>query len=86
MELNNNNTVDILYNSIERESEKAVLIDCPVSWGDGKTHSRSFWFPKSCIRIYSERGVQVATFLIEKLMQQNAFKGYRMKFEELSIA
>lgn len=81
MELNKNNSIEVVINEMVKETEKAVLINLPVSW-NSNTHSREFWFPKSCVKLY-ERTMAVATFLIEKMEQQNAFHGYRMYFEEI---
>lgn len=81
MELNKNNTVEVIINKIVKETEKAVLVNLPVSW-NSNMHSREFWFPKSCIEVYN-RTMAVATFIIEKMEQQNAFHGYRMTFEEI---
>ena len=47
-----------------------------VSWNENM-HVRSFWFPKSCVRMHDE-SMEVASFLINKLEKENAFNGYRM--------
>ena len=84
MELNKNNSTEILIDGIERESEKAVLVKCPVSW-NANMQTRSFWFPKSCVKVH-ERTMEVATFLLEKLSRDKAFKGYQMTFETGFVA
>lgn len=70
---------EILFNSIEKETAKAVFVNMPVTW-NSNMRTRSFWLPKSCIKVY-ERTMDVATFLIEKLESENTFHGYRMNFE-----
>lgn len=75
-------TVEIQYNAIEKETEKAMLIEAPVSWA-GNMHTKSFWFPKSVIvEIENARCMKVKTWFIDKLSEQKAFNGYRMYFEE----
>lgn len=81
MELNKNNSTEIVINEVVKETEKAVLVSLPVSW-NANVHTREFWFPKSCVELFT-RTMSVASFLIEKMMQQNAFHGYRMTFEEI---
>jgi len=80
MELNNNNSIEVIFNNIEKETEKAVLVNLPVSW-NMNMHPKSIWFPKSCVKFYDGRTMAVATFLIEKLERENAFHGYAMRFE-----
>lgn len=76
--MKNFNFTEVLFNNIERETEKAMLINLPVSWNDN-VHARSFWFPKSCIKVY-QNTVEIATFIIEKMERENAFHGYQMSF------
>lgn len=75
-------TVEIIYDKIERETEKAMQITAPVSW-NGSMHRKTFWFPKSVVaEIENDKCMRVSTWFIDKLSNQNAFKGYRMYFEE----
>lgn len=75
-------TVEIAYNRVEKETEKAMLVEAPVTWADNM-HTRSFWFPKSVIiEIENERCIKVKSWFIDKLSEQEAYKGYRMYFEE----
>ena len=84
MQLNNSNTTEVIFNKIERETEKAYLINFPVSW-NANIHPRSFWIPKSCVMFYKQT-IGIADFLIRKLERDNAFKGYEMRFEIAKIA
>lgn len=79
MTLTSNNSTEVLFNMVEKETAKAYLINIPVSW-NSNMHARSFWFPKSCVKLYKET-MDVATFIIERMEQENAFHGYRMNFE-----
>ena len=79
MELNKNNSTEVIFNQIEKETEKAVLVNLPVSW-NCNMHTKSFWFPKSCI-IFHNQTMSIATFLVEKLERENAFHGFEMRFE-----
>lgn len=79
MKAYNNNSTEVVFNTIEKETAKAYLINIPVTW-NSNMYNRSFWFPKSCVKIYG-RTMDVATFIIEKMEQENAFHGYRMNFE-----
>ena len=76
--MKNFNFTEVLFNKIERETEKAMLINLPVSWNDN-VYARSFWFPKSCVKLY-ENTVEIATFIVEKMEKENAFHGYMMNF------
>lgn len=79
MKLDNSNTTEVIFNKIEKETEKAIMVNLPVSW-NCNMHPKSFWFPKSCVMIH-EKTMSIATFLIEKLERENAFHGYEMRFE-----
>lgn len=80
MKLEDSNSTYVIINHIERETEKALLINCPVSWADNM-HPKSLWFPKSCVEV-GDKVMRVATFLVEKLSAANEYHGYRMYFEE----
>ena len=82
MTLTSNNSTEVIFNRIEKETEKAVMVNLPVNWNDN-WHSRSFWFPKSCVKIYTNT-MDIASFLIEKMGNENAFHGYRMNFERVN--
>jgi hypothetical protein len=75
--------MQILINNIERETEKAMLINCPVTWADNM-HQKSLWFPKSVIEVVSDRVAEVKDWFINKTEAANAFHGYQMHFETLS--
>lgn len=79
MTLDNNNSIEILINKVERESEKAVMVNLPVSWNDNM-YPRTFWFPKSCVKV-GERTMIVARFIVEKMQRENTYNGYQMAFE-----
>ncbi|MBP5589251.1 MAG: hypothetical protein J6X26_01805 [Bacteroidales bacterium] len=81
-----NATTEIL-GTLLRETEKALLVRFIVSWGDGRGHEKDLWLPKSVVK---ERGFNtpdqqesfhIFGWFVDKLAQQNAFKGYRMKFD-----
>lgn len=74
---------EIVINSIEKESEKALLINVTVNWNEGNWHQRSFWMPKSAIELIKVKGEQhamVEDWLLQKLRENNAFNGYPMAF------
>ena len=74
---------EIRINSVTRETEKAICINVPVSWGEGSWKVKDVWFPKSTCEIITVNGEQhalVADWIIEKTAQQNAFHGYVMNF------
>lgn len=66
-------------NKVEKETEKAIMVNLPVSW-NGNMQPKTFWFPKSCVMIHNQT-ISIASFLIEKLERENTFHGYRMSFE-----
>lgn len=69
-----------------KETEKALLIDCCVSW-NGNCHSKSIWFPKSVARVVENKfkagqmDLEVADWFVSKLEVANSYKGYGMYFE-----
>ena len=75
----------VIVNSIEKETEKAVMLNCQVMW-NGNTHGKSLWFPKSVLGNRGEANENghfaqnVATWFCEKLSCQNQFHGYFMYF------
>lgn len=71
---------NILIDNIERETEKAYLIQMPVFW-NMVAHTRKFWFPKKCVEIVNDSIVGIDAWLVEKLEKENAFNGYRMTFQ-----
>lgn len=76
--------MQIFINNVERESEKAMLVNCPVSW-NANYYKRSFWMPKSVISFINDNKtiIEVADWFINKLAGQNAFHGYPMRFDEI---
>lgn len=75
-------TTTIIFNSIKKESEKAILVSLPVTW-NSNMHVKDMWFPKSVVGEISERTMDVKTWFIEKQEDANAFHGYKMRFEEV---
>ena len=76
-----------------KETEKAVMINASVKWGEGKVVRKDLWIPKSAIDredwMYKMDGTPdtdtckvffVADWLTQRLERENAFKGYAMKF------
>jgi len=72
------NYTEVIFNQIEKETEKAIMVNLPVSW-NSNCHPRSFWFPKSCVKMYKQT-MEIATWMVEKMEKENAFHGYRMEF------
>ena len=56
------------YNTIAKETEKAMLINVTVNWADN-CHIREFWFP-----------MEIKDWFADKMSKENAFNGYRMNF------
>lgn len=79
---NNIMTTTIIFNSIKKESEKAILVSIPVTW-NSNMHVKDMWFPKSVVGEISERTMDVKTWFIEKQENANIFHGYKMYFEEV---
>ena len=67
------------YNTIERETEKAYLINLPVNWADN-CHPKSFWFPKSVVTIAGLNQIEIKDWFADKMSKENTFHGYRMNF------
>ncbi|MBP5473665.1 MAG: hypothetical protein J6X92_02760 [Bacteroidales bacterium] len=81
-----NGTSEIL-GTFQKETEKALLVKFLVSWGDGKSIEKSLWLPKAVVKARGfnannqQESVHICGWFVEKLQQQNAFHGYRMKFD-----
>lgn len=73
----------IIINGISKESEKALCINCPVSYNANAPKGRDIWVPKSLCEIVNDQVVAVEDWFLAKLSGQNAFHGYRMNFEIL---
>jgi hypothetical protein len=86
----NNNNVELAYNSIVKETEKAICLNVMVSW-NSNCHDRDIWFPKSVISFTSftdSKGNErtnaiVADWFIRKTEAANASHGYSMRFETI---
>lgn len=81
MKLTSNNSIEVRYYNVERETEKAILVSLPVSWNDN-SYERQFWFPKSCVEMFKDT-MAIATFLVDKLGKENEYHGYMMRFAEM---
>ena len=75
-------TTILFIERIEKETEKALQITLKVQWGSGKWHEKTFWFPKSVATLDGDKMIDVKTWFVEKMQNENAFNGYRMKFNE----
>lgn len=74
---------NICINNIVKESEKAILLNVPVSYNANAPKGRDIWMPKSLCSIVNEHVALVEDWFLTKLSEQNAFHGYRMNFEIL---
>ena len=91
---NANNTIketyELAFNSITKETEKAICLNVMVSW-NGTCRAKDVWFPKSVINFATftdsegkERtNAIVKNWFIHKTEQANAFNGYQMHFETI---
>ena len=85
-----NNNVELAYNSIVKETEKAICLNVMVSW-NSNCRDRDIWFPKSVISFTSftdSKGNErtnaiVADWFIRKTEAANASHGYAMRFETI---
>lgn len=83
-----NNNVELAFNSIVKQTEKAICLNVMVSW-NGNCRAKDIWFPKSVIAFTSftdgkgcERtNAMVADWFIRKTEAANTFHGYAMHFE-----
>lgn len=85
-----NNNVELAFNSIVKETEKAICLNVMVSW-NSNCHDRDIWFPKSVISFATftdskgneKTNAMVADWFIRKTEAANAFHGYAMRFETI---
>lgn len=71
----------IAINKIEKESEKAILVNFTVSWGEGGMKLKSIWVPKSACTVLREDLIECEDWFLRKIGEQNTWKGYRMYIE-----
>lgn len=73
-------TYHVLYESIKRETEKAICLTCKVYWGMS-SHYKDIWFPKSQIDEMdkAQKVVHVACWFVDEMEGQNNSHGYDMK-------
>ena len=74
-------TMLINYNSIAKETAKAICLNCQVYWGNGSMKSRDIWFPKSVVELHNEKSAIVSLSFIRNKEHENAFNGLDMTFE-----
>lgn len=88
--MKNQNNVEMAYNAIVKETEKAILLNVMVSW-NGNTRDKDIWFPKSLVSFVTftdsegkrRTNAIVPDWFIRKTESANAFHGYAMRFETI---
>ena len=82
----NNNQYGVQYNLIKRETEKAICLECRVSWGNGGNHVKELWFPKSQVTEMDKKQniAYVNCWFVNKVEEQNSFHGYLMTIEKFN--
>ena len=81
-------TSEIEVHAINKQTEKAINVKTPVSWGDGGTHIKDIWIPKSTVGKI-EAGVNgngslkmtMKKSMAQSISKQNSFKGYEMNWD-----
>ena len=71
----------IFTNGISKESDKAILVKCLVSYNANANKEREIWMPKSVTANVTSNTIDVEDWFLNKLSSANAFHGYRMTFE-----
>lgn len=71
---------EIVFNKLVKETPKAYLLNFSVSWGMGGSKEKDLWIPKSLCDIDGDH-VFIDSLFVQKLMQDNEYKGYRMQFD-----
>lgn len=80
------NNITINIEKVVKETAKAILLLCPVSWAEGRTHMKEIWFPKSVVKSVEERSADVADWFVYKTERANTYNGYIMNFESFNPA
>jgi len=80
------NSITINIESVVKETAKAILLLCPVTWGNGSTRMKEIWFPKSVVKSVEGRSADVADWFVHKTEQANTFNGYIMSFDSFNPA
>lgn len=70
----------IFINKVEKETEKAICLNCDVTFNDNGYKARNIWFPKSVCSVVGEGIAEVEDWFLQKVSEQNAFHGYLMSF------
>ncbi len=64
------------FNSIVKETAKAICLNIDVTWSDGdRIFAKDVWFPKSCIEIENQT-VAIKSDFYSKMMWEKAFHGH----------
>ena len=88
--MKNQNNVELAFNSIIKETEKAICLNVMVSW-NSNCHDRDIWFPKSVISFVNftdsmgkkRTNAIIPYWFIRKTEAANSFHGYAMRFETI---
>lgn len=75
-------TSKIFHAGVKKETEKAICLECEVSWNSGSSKLRDIWFPKSVIKDLDEHMCDVADWFLNKVEAEGAFKGYAMRINK----
>lgn len=71
----------LTINNIVKETEKAILVSTNVSWNGNSEKEKQFWMPKKVVEMTeSNTEIMVEDWFLNKLEDENTFKGYRMSF------
>lgn len=77
-------TTSIVVNSIEKETEKAIMVSVQVCWNEGATKAKNIWFPKKHVdmSVFSDTNkvVCIPDWLERRICAENAWNGYHMEF------
>jgi hypothetical protein len=72
---------EIAANREVKRTDKAICLNLPVSW-NANCYPRDIWFPLSVVKEQLPNGhYMIADWFLNKMEDDRAFHGYRMKFE-----
>lgn len=74
----------IVINSIEKETEKAIMVSAQVCWHEGAAKTKNIWMSKKLVdmSVYSDTNkvIAIPDWLERKICAENAWNGYVMEF------
>lgn len=76
---------NIVINSIDRVTEKAIQVSTAVNWANGGAKHKQIWVPKSTVVSVTKSNngqmmLNMSKSMASSISKNNSYKGYLMEF------